>query len=469
MAIQTPELSANVVANAFVTRYYAILQHCPENVHKFYQESSLLGWPGPNDAITPVTTLQGINEKIMSSDFKDWPIDIKTVDAQESLEGGVIVVATGLIGKDNLRKNFSQTFLLAEQEKGFYVLNDILKFFDVCESISNIDLHDDDGNNQIAPFTNDPEPGNIPECPTASHPETVDENPETVDENPNGKELSGLSVIKNTVAEVSVSKPSLAPRESVSKPPISSRKSVSKPPISSGEIVLALVEPVSNVKEDGQKISYASMVAKESPVTSSVSPNDDQQSAGPPTPKSSTPFAGNASKIATHRCVASNSALPNNISPKASMLRNGLPNISPYVEARSIYIGDLPYGITKSGVLNTIKQFGQVRRNPDSIQIRTHEDGFCCGFVEFESSESARLAVEAHCVTFGEKEAYITYKRSSNPGRNSQEKFTGRDEIQKRNFRGWENGEGNSNRRFQNGNRTGCAEGQFMQWQRKAV
>lgn len=100
--------------------------------------------------------MQGINEKIMSSDFKDWPMEIKSIDAQESLEGGVIVVVTGLIERDNLRKNFSQTFFLAEQEKGYYVLNDICKFLEVCESISNIAIHDDDGNNQVAPFTNDP-------------------------------------------------------------------------------------------------------------------------------------------------------------------------------------------------------------------------------------------------------------------------------------------------------------------------
>ncbi|XP_022852171.1 putative G3BP-like protein [Olea europaea var. sylvestris] len=292
-------------------------------------------------------------------------MEIKSIDAQESLEGGVIVVVTGLIEKDNLRKNFSQTFFLAEQEKGYYVLNDICKFLEVCESISNIAIHDDDGNNQVAPFTNDP-----------------------------------------------------------------------------GESVHAVGEPVSNVKEDAPKISYASMVAKEGHVTASVSPNDDQPSAGSPAPKSSTSFADNASKIRSHRSVASNtSSHPNNIAPKISILRNDSPNISTYTESRSIYIGGLPYSITKSEVLNIIKQFGQVRRSSDSIQIRKHKDGFCCGFVEFESSESARLAIEARYVTFGEKEAYIAYKRSSYPGRNSLENFPGKDGFQKRNFRGSENGD----------------------------
>lgn len=48
------------------------------------------------------------------------------------------------------------------------------------------------------------------------------------------------------------------------------------------------------------------------------------------------------------------------------------------ITARSIYIGGLPYSITKSEVLNIIKQFGQVRRSSDSIQIRKHK--VCFGF-----------------------------------------------------------------------------------------
>lgn len=68
-------------------------------------------------------------------------------------------------------------------------------------------------------------------------------------------------------------------------------------------------------------------------MTASVSPNDDQPSAGSPAPKSSTSFADNASKIRSHRSVASNtSSHPNNIAPKISILRNDSPNISTYTE-----------------------------------------------------------------------------------------------------------------------------------------
>ena len=70
----------------------------------------------------------------MSSEYKYCSVDIKTTNAQESIKGGIVVAVTGcLTTKNNVQRNFSQTFFLAKQEKGFFVLNDILQFCCVCE------------------------------------------------------------------------------------------------------------------------------------------------------------------------------------------------------------------------------------------------------------------------------------------------------------------------------------------------
>lgn len=45
------------VADAFVKQFYVILNQCPENLHKFYQEPSLQGWAEADGVVTPVTTL----------------------------------------------------------------------------------------------------------------------------------------------------------------------------------------------------------------------------------------------------------------------------------------------------------------------------------------------------------------------------------------------------------------------------
>lgn len=72
---------------------------------------------------------QDINEKILSLDYGEFKAEIITVDAQESYNGGVLVLVTGyLTGRDNARRKFTQTFFLAPQDKGYFVLNDIFRY-----------------------------------------------------------------------------------------------------------------------------------------------------------------------------------------------------------------------------------------------------------------------------------------------------------------------------------------------------
>lgn len=79
---------------------------------------------------------QTINDKILSLNYEDYTAEIKTADAQESYEKGVIVLVTGcLTGKDNVKKKFTQTFFLAPQDKGFFVLNDVFRFVEENESL----------------------------------------------------------------------------------------------------------------------------------------------------------------------------------------------------------------------------------------------------------------------------------------------------------------------------------------------
>lgn len=68
--------------------------------------------------------------------YEDYTAEIKTADAQESYENGVIVLVTGcLTGNDNVRKKFTQTFFLAPQDKGYYVLNDVFRYVEESETL----------------------------------------------------------------------------------------------------------------------------------------------------------------------------------------------------------------------------------------------------------------------------------------------------------------------------------------------
>eukprot|EP00741_Cyanophora_paradoxa_P004799 tig00000829_g4656.t1 len=121
----------NVVGNAFVRQYYMLLASNPNSLHRFYKEESVFTF-SEEDAEKSTDTAVGqknIHEKILSLDFKDCKPQISFVDSQTSLSGGVIVMVTGyLANKNSAPRRFAQTFFLAPQQNGFYVLNDIFRF-----------------------------------------------------------------------------------------------------------------------------------------------------------------------------------------------------------------------------------------------------------------------------------------------------------------------------------------------------
>lgn len=74
--------------------------------------------------------LQNIHNMVMSLNFT--AIEVKTINSVESWEGGVLVAVSGSVKTKefSVRRSFMQTFFLAPQEKGYFVLNDIFQFID---------------------------------------------------------------------------------------------------------------------------------------------------------------------------------------------------------------------------------------------------------------------------------------------------------------------------------------------------
>ncbi|KAJ0733520.1 putative Ras GTPase-activating protein-binding protein [Helianthus annuus] len=61
-----------------------------------------------------------------------------TTTMDESLNGGVSVLVTGYMnGMDNIQQQFTQSFFLAPQDKGYFVLNGMFRYM-------NIDNHHDE-------------------------------------------------------------------------------------------------------------------------------------------------------------------------------------------------------------------------------------------------------------------------------------------------------------------------------------
>lgn len=89
---------------------------------------------------------------ILSLDYQNYHAQILTADAQFSHGDGVIVLVTGcLTGNNNDRRKFTQTFFLAPQDNGYFVLNDIFRYID--EEITNGTSNNADGNSPIHTLT----------------------------------------------------------------------------------------------------------------------------------------------------------------------------------------------------------------------------------------------------------------------------------------------------------------------------
>ncbi|KAL2540698.1 Nuclear transport factor 2 (NTF2) family protein with RNA binding (RRM-RBD-RNP motif) domain [Abeliophyllum distichum] len=127
--METAPVSVDQVGSYFVQQYHQVFHQQRDIVHQFYTDnSSMIRIDG--DSSESVSGRVQIHQVIMSLNFT--LIEIKTINSLESLNGGVLVVVSGSVQSrdfDGWRK-FVQTFFLAPQEKGYFVLNDVFHYVD---------------------------------------------------------------------------------------------------------------------------------------------------------------------------------------------------------------------------------------------------------------------------------------------------------------------------------------------------
>jgi hypothetical protein len=72
--------------------------------------------------------MQPINERIKELEFKDTKVRVTNVDSQGSDSNIVIQVIGEISNNNNAHRRFVQTFVLAAQTNGYFVLNDIFRY-----------------------------------------------------------------------------------------------------------------------------------------------------------------------------------------------------------------------------------------------------------------------------------------------------------------------------------------------------
>lgn len=113
----------------FVPQYYTYVNKSPHRLHCFYNKTSTFIHGTEGEDGTPCYGQQEIHNKITSIGFEDCKVFIHSVDAQSSANGGIIIQVIGeMSNRGEPWRKFVQTFFLAEQPNGYFVLNDIFRF-----------------------------------------------------------------------------------------------------------------------------------------------------------------------------------------------------------------------------------------------------------------------------------------------------------------------------------------------------
>ncbi|EXJ88224.1 hypothetical protein A1O1_05154 [Capronia coronata CBS 617.96] len=112
----------------FVEQYYTTLSKSPEKIHLFYSKKSQLVTGVEAEKVVPAVGTKAISEKIKALDFQDCKVRVLNVDSQSSYSNIVVQVIGEMSNKSEPHHKFVQTFVLAEQPNGYFVLNDIFRY-----------------------------------------------------------------------------------------------------------------------------------------------------------------------------------------------------------------------------------------------------------------------------------------------------------------------------------------------------
>jgi chemotaxis protein histidine kinase CheA len=125
---ESTEKRAFEIGWEFVQEYYTIMHHEPESLYKFYGNNSYFCYGLEGESTQYYHGKDEIRKRIENIDYNECRVVVSNVDSQPSNNGGIIVQVLGeMLNRDDQAIKFTQTFFLAVQQNGYYVLNDIFR------------------------------------------------------------------------------------------------------------------------------------------------------------------------------------------------------------------------------------------------------------------------------------------------------------------------------------------------------
>ncbi|CAF1730970.1 unnamed protein product [Brassica oleracea] len=381
------------VGSYFVGQYYQVLQQQPDLIHQFYSDTSK-AIRVDGDSSETADTLLNIHNMVMSLNFT--AIEVKTINSVESWEGGVLVAVSGSVKTKEFsnRRSFMQTFFLAPQEKGYFVLNDIFQFIVSYHQPSYLSETNRD-EAQLNPPNPHPEEPQVPdyvlEQEARDYVDAVQIKDDPVDKY-SLQEDQHHEDYEDEVEEVEET-----PREEVVVDVV--HESRAAPP----------EEPPAGEKS---KMSYASIlrVAKEAAAAPVVSTQPSHNRNSQEIKEWDQPLMTPSPQVAAPLAPAQQPY----VTDYGAEAEDGF-GFEDF-EMKSVYVRNLPSDISASEIEEEFKNFGTIK--PDGVFLRTRKDvvGVCYAFVEFEDMTSVENAIKASPIYLGGRHVYIEGRRPNPAG-----------------------------------------------------
>ncbi|KAI1318201.1 hypothetical protein EDD11_007084 [Mortierella claussenii] len=126
-AVETKDPSE--VGLVFAHEYYTFLNKDPSRLHCFYNKISTMSHGVQGEEVHIYQGQQAIRNKFTELDFEDCKVLVSNLDCQASVGNGIVIQVVGeLSNRGGPAQKFVQTFFLAEQPQGYYVLNDLFRY-----------------------------------------------------------------------------------------------------------------------------------------------------------------------------------------------------------------------------------------------------------------------------------------------------------------------------------------------------
>ncbi|KAK9469633.1 hypothetical protein V1512DRAFT_14239 [Lipomyces arxii] len=373
-------ISQEEVGWLFVQSYYTYMNKDPTRLHQFYTRRSIMCHGNEGDVVKPLIGQQQINDKISELGLQDCKVLVSNVDSQPSASNGLVIQVLGeMSNRGSPSKKFVQTFFLAAQKAGYYVLNDIFRFLeeDVGSEYEEEELvqieepmaaPSSDGYTEklttpsIANIVHSVSP--VPSSDTPG-PESIEQNEATIQEQFAAQNAEPAVFIEE---EEKPAVPAHAQESEVDEvPPIP----LSPYPAEDAAVTKNAPAPAEAPAAPSGPVSWAALAASRSAAA-----------------------AASAAPVTVHEPVKTVSPVP----------AKSVEETKKTVEYHSAYIKGVTDKVNDKALREALAQFGHLKH----FEINRQKS---CAFVDYADAAILKAALDAHIVTVNETPIYIEERR----------------------------------------------------------